>query len=75
MSYEPEGEVIGEEDYDRMKDTHLQRGGMGIRASQSPAKTSSSKPYDPKKDAETNKKAMDLVRQSIIAKHGKGALM
>jgi len=75
MSYEPEGEVIGEEDYDRMKDTHLQRGGMGIRASQSPAKTSSSKPYDPKKAAETNKKAMDLVRQSIIAKHGKGALM
>lgn len=75
MSYEPEGEVIGEEDYDTMKDTHLQRGGMGIRASQSPAKTGTSKPVDPKKYAETSKKAMDLVRQSIIAKHGKGSLM
>jgi len=75
MSYEPEGEVIGEEDYDRMKDTHLQRGGMGIRASQSPAKTGTSKPVDPKKHAETSRKAMELVRQSIIAKHGKGSLM
>jgi hypothetical protein len=68
-------ETISEEDYDRMKDTHLQRGGMGIRSSQSPAKTGSSKPVDPKKHAETTKKAMDLVRQSIIAKHGKGSLM
>lgn len=68
-------ELVSEEDYDRMKDTHLQRGGMGIRASQSPAKTGTSKPVDPKKYAETSKKAMDLVRQSIIAKHGKGSLM
>jgi hypothetical protein len=68
-------ELVSEEDYDKMKDTHLQRGGMGIRASQSPAKTGTSKPVDPKKYAETSKKAMDLVRQSIIAKHGKGSLM
>jgi hypothetical protein len=76
MSYEPEGEVIGEEDYDRMKDRRQEVGGMGANVDQKPAKTNgSSKPYDPKKDAQTNKKAVNLVRQSIIAKHGKGALM
>jgi hypothetical protein len=75
MSYEPEGKIVSEEESDRNKDRQLERGGMGARASQSPAKTGSSKPYDPKKSAEMNKKAVDLVRQSIIARHGKGALM
>jgi hypothetical protein len=76
MSYEPEGEVLGEEDYDRMKDRRQEVGGMSANVDQKPAKTvGSTKPYDPKKAAETNKKAVDLVRQSIIAKHGKGSLM
>jgi hypothetical protein len=76
MDYEPEGEVIGEEDYDRMKDRRQEVGGMSANVDQKPAKTGgSTKPYDPKKTAETNKKALDLVRQSIIAKHGKSALM
>jgi len=75
MSYEPEGKIVSEEESDKISDRQLERGGMGARASQSPAKTGSSKPYDPKKSAEMNKKAVDLVRQSIIARHGKGALM
>jgi hypothetical protein len=75
MSYEPEGKIVSEEESDKIRDRQLERGGMGARASQSPAKTGSSKPFDPKKHQETTKKAMDLVRQSIIARHGKGALM
>jgi hypothetical protein len=68
-------EIVSEEESDRIRDRQLELGGMGARASQSPAKTGPSKPYDPKKSAEASKKAMDLVRQSIIARHGKGALM
>ena len=74
-SYQPEGNVVSEEESDRIRDRQLERGGMGARASQSPAKTGSSKPFDPKKHQETTKKAMDLVRQSIIARQGKGALI
>ena len=73
--YELEGEMIGEEDYDTMKDRHLERGGMGIRASQSPAKTGTSKPVDRQKQKETAQRALELVRQSVIAKHGKSSLM
>jgi hypothetical protein len=66
--------MISEEESDRVNDRRLERGGVG--AGRGSTRTSqSSKPYDPKKTAETNKKALDLVRQSIIAKHGKGALM
>ena len=68
-------EIVSEEESDRIRDRQLELGGMGARASQSPAKTGPSKPYDPKKSAEASKRAMDLVRQSIIARHGKGALM
>jgi hypothetical protein len=65
-------EIVSEEESDRIKDRQLELGGMGARASH---KTGSTKPVDPKKHQETTKKAMDLVRQSIIARHGKGALM
>jgi len=70
-----ERELLGEEESDRMRDRQLERGGMGARSSASPARTGTSKPVDPKKHAETSKKAVDLVRQQIIAKYGKGALM
>lgn len=70
-----ERELLGEEESDRMRDRQLERGGMGARSSTSPAKTGTSKPVDPKKHAETSKKAVDLVRQQIMAKYGKGALM
>jgi hypothetical protein len=66
--------LISEEESDRANDRRLERGGVG--AGRGSTRTQqSSKPYDPKKSAETNKKALDLVRQSIIAKHGKSALM
>lgn len=67
--------LIGEEESDRMRDRQLERGGMGARSSASPAKTGTSKPHDPKKHAETAKKAVHSVRQQILAKYGKGALM
>ena len=70
-----ERELLGEEESDRMRDRQLERGGMGARSSASPARTGTSKPVDPKKHAETSKKAVDAVRASIMAKYGKGALM
>jgi hypothetical protein len=75
MSYEPKGEVLGEGPEDRVNDERLMRGGVGAGRGSSRPSTGPSKPYDPKKTAENNKKALDIVRQSIIAKHGKGALM
>ena len=69
-------EIFSEEDYDRIKDRRQEFGGMGANVNQKPAKTGgNTKPYDPKKHAEANRKAMELVRQSITAKHGKGSLM
>ena len=69
-------EIFSEEESDRIRDRRQEVGGVGGNIDYSrPAKINFSKPVDPKKHAETNKKAMDLVRQSIIAKHGKGALM
>lgn len=70
-----ERELLGEEESDGMRDRQLERGGMGARSSASPARTGTSKPVDPKKHAETSKKAVDAVRASIMAKYGKGALM
>ena len=76
MSYEPEGQTVSEGPEDALRDRRMERGGVdGNIDYNRPAKTGSSKPVDPKKHAETTKKAMDLVRQSIIAKHGKGSLM
>jgi len=75
MDYEPEGEVIGEGPEDRVNDERLMRGGVGAGRGSSRITTGSSKPYDPKKTAENNKKVIDSVRRSIIAKHGEGSLM
>ena len=68
-------EIVSEEESDRVNDRRLMGGGVGAGRGSSRTSTGPSKPYDPKKTAETNKKAMDLVRQSIIARHGEGALM
>ena len=70
-----EEEFVSEEDYDRMKDRHLERGGMGARSSTSPAKQGSSKPVDREKQKETARRALELVRQQTRAKYGKGSLM
>jgi hypothetical protein len=70
-------EFVSEEDYDTMKDRHLERGGMGARSSTSPAKSGSSKPETPEerkermeKQRKTAQKALELVRQKY-----KGSLM
>jgi hypothetical protein len=69
-------EIFSEGPEDALRDRRMERGGVdGNIDYNRPAKTGSSKPVDPKKHAETTKKAIDLVRQSIIAKHGNGALM
>ena len=81
-------EFINEEDYDRMKDRRMERGGVGgnQRYSRPPAKKLSNAELGIKpgktqlqKDAEKKhgkgKSAMDIVRAEIEAKHGKGAIM
>ena len=79
MSYEPQGEIVKEEDSDRMKDSHLQRGGMGARADyKSPPKGVKTGPMsdaEKKKSREASSRAMDAVRASITSKYGKGAIM
>jgi hypothetical protein len=75
-------EFVSEEDYDTMKDRHLERGGMGARSSTSPAKSGSSKPETPEerkarmeKQRKTAQRALELVRQQTMSKYGKGSLM
>jgi len=79
MSYEPQGKIVKEEDSDRMKDSHLQRGGMGARADyKSPPKGVKTGPMsdaEKKKSREASSRAMDAVKASITSKYGKGAIM
>ena len=70
-----EVELLPEEESDRMKDRHLERGGMGARASTSPAKSGGGKAYDPEKYKKNSQSALDAVRASITSKYGKGALL
>lgn len=70
-------EFVSEEDYDTMKDRHLERGGMGARSSTSLARKSTTKPQTDaerkssmEKQRETARKALELVRQKY-----KGSLM
>ena len=63
-------EVIKEEDYDRMKDRRMERGGVGgNQRYDRPSNTSGKKKkYD-------GMGALDFVKQQIRAKHGKGAII
>ena len=63
-------EVIKEEDYDRMKDRRMERGGVGgnQRPNFAPGPKKSGKKYD-------GMGALDFVKKSIRAKHGKGAII
>ena len=73
--YEPEGEVVSEEESDIMRDRRQEVGGMSANADQKPAR-----PNPPAGSQRRRKRrssapsAMDVVRQSIIAKYGKGSL-
>ena len=70
-----EVELLPEEESDRMKDRQLERGGMGARASTSPAKSGGGKAYDPEEYKKKSQAALDAVRASITSKYGKGALL
>ena len=63
-------EVIKEEDYDRMKDRRMERGGVGgnQRPNFAPGPKKSGKKYD-------GMGALDFVKKSIRAKHGHGAII
>ena len=63
-------EVIKEEDYDRMKDRRMERGGVG--GNQRPNFASGPKKSGKKYDGMG---ALDFVKKSIRAKHGKGAII
>lgn len=76
MSYELEGEIVSEEESDRMRDRKQEVGGMSANADQKPAKSNPPAGSQRKKKRRSSApSAIDLVRQSIIAKHGKGSLM
>ena len=81
-------EFINEEDYDRMKDRRMERGGVdgNRRYASAPAKKATNaelgiKPgktalqKDMEKKHGKGKSAMDIVRAEIEAKHGKGSIM
>lgn len=73
--------MIREEESDRLKDRRMERGGIDGN-NRYPSKPSAGKPETAAekkaredKHRETTKKALDMVRNSITAKYGKGALM
>ena len=74
MSYDMEGEVVNEEDSDRMKDRRMERGGVGgnIDYSRPPAAPNLAGKKKPKSGGPS---AIDFVKAQIRAKHGKGAIM
>ena len=82
--YEPEGNVIGEEGYDRMRDDRLVKYGIGHDGSDRKGSTYRSTGKQPKGKTvlqkETEKKygkgvsALDVVKAKIEKEHGKGAI-
>ena len=70
-------EVIKEEEADRLRDRRMERGGVGgnQRYGSSASSNKGAKKYDPEKSRAASKKAVDMVRQSIIKQYGKGALV
>lgn len=74
-------EFVSEEGADRLKDRRMERGGMDGNT-RYPTKPTSSAPQSAedreakmKKHREASQKALDMVRASIIAKHGAGSLL
>lgn len=75
QSYNPKGENISEEEYDRIKDRRLERGGSARGGDDvSPSSYKSSKKYDPKAAKKASDQALANVRAAIIAQHGPGAI-
>jgi len=65
--------ALSEEDYDRMKDRQLERGGMGARSSKAPVGKPNT--FGKKKSNYDGMSALEKVKADITAKHGKGAIM
>ena len=76
QSYNPKGETISEEEYDRIKDRRLERGGSAPGGDDPSPRSSykSSKKYDPKAAKKASDQALKNVRAAIIAQHGPGAI-
>ena len=72
-------ESVNEEDYDTMKDKHLQRAGMGARADYKKppknVKSAAVSDAERQKSREASQRAFDFVKKSITDKYGKGAIM
>lgn len=65
-------EFINEEDYDRMKDRRMERGGVDGNT-RYPSKSSGGGAKKPAKDVRMT--ALELVKAQIRAKHGQGAII
>ena len=65
--------ALSEEDYDRMKDRQLERGGMGARSSNAPIGKPNT--FGKKKPKYDGMSAVEKVKASIEKQYGKGAIM
>ncbi len=76
QSFKPQGTPLSEEEYDRIKDRRLERGGSAPGGDDpSPRSWSgSTKKYDPKAAKKASDKALANVRAAILAQHGPGAI-
>jgi len=76
QSYEPEGEVLGEEEYDRARDRRQEVGGVSANQDQKPARPAPAPGTQRKRKRRSSApSAIDLVRASVEKKYGKGSLM
>jgi len=78
-------DLLGEEGYDRLRDKHLERGGIGAVASKSPSKPYTRSEKQPKGDTNYQKEmkakyggklpsALQVVKDKIKKESGKGAI-
>jgi hypothetical protein len=75
-SYEPEGEVLGEEEYDRARDRRQEVGGVSANQDQKPARPAPAPGTQRRsKRRSSAPSALDIVRASVEKKYGKGSLM
>lgn len=76
MSYEPDGKLIGEEESDRMRDYRQMRGGADANVDyRRPPRNTPGNLVTPEERERNRKKAMEIVRQSVIKQYGKDALL
>ena len=73
MSYEPEGEVVSEEESDRRNDAEMERSGSNPRQSYNP-NNSPRKKRTPEEQKNMDDEVMNRVRNSIMARYGKAAI-